>query len=97
MRVLTDIGHPSHVHLFRHAIALLEEHGHSLLVTASEKEKATKLLRSYNIPYVSLGTPERWMAEEGARLAFSAAKQLALAASSGAGAFLSATDGGAVT
>jgi hypothetical protein len=80
MRVLFDIGHPAHVHLFRHAIARLERDGHQVLVTASEKEIATQLLREFGIPYVSLGKPGRGLAEKGARLAFSTLKLLGIAA-----------------
>jgi predicted glycosyltransferase len=80
MRVLFDIGHPAHVHLFKHAIAALREAGHPVLVTASEKEVATLLLRQLGISYRSLGPPGRGMMEKGARLALSAAKLLRIAA-----------------
>ncbi len=55
MRVLFDIGHPGHVHLFRHAIRQLTANGHEVLVTAGEKDVTVRLLREYAIPYVSLG------------------------------------------
>jgi hypothetical protein len=79
MRVLFDIGHPAHVHLFRHAIARLEHDGHSVLITSSEKEIATQLLREFGIPYVSLGKPGAGVAEKGARLALSTLKLLRIA------------------
>ncbi|MBN1152478.1 MAG: DUF354 domain-containing protein [Dehalococcoidia bacterium] len=79
MRVLFDIGHPAHVHLFRHAVSRLEHDGHSVMVTASEKEIATLLLREFGIPYVSLGKPGRGLAEKGARLALSTLKLLGVA------------------
>ncbi|MBN1152070.1 MAG: DUF354 domain-containing protein [Dehalococcoidia bacterium] len=79
MRVLFDIGHPAHVHLFRHVIAQLERDGHRMLVTASEKEIATQLLRELGIPYLSLGKPGAGIAEKGARLALSTLKLLGIA------------------
>jgi len=79
MRVLFDIGHPAHVHLFKHVIAALRRKGHSVLVTASEKEVATLLLRRLAIPYVSLGTPGRGMVSKGARFAGATLRLLALA------------------
>lgn len=80
MRVLFDIGHPAHVHLFRHGVASLERDGHRVLVTASEKEIATQLLREFGIPYVSLGRPGSSVAEKGARLALSTLNLLRIAA-----------------
>ncbi len=80
MRVLFDIGHPAHVHLFRHAIARLRDGGHPVVVTAGEKEIATQLLREYGIPYVSLGKPGAGLAEKGARLALSSLKLFGIAA-----------------
>ncbi len=79
MKVLVDIGHPAHVHLFKHAIAALESAGHQVLVTASDKDVTTELLREYGISYVSLGKPGRGMVGKGSRLAFSAARLLSVA------------------
>ncbi len=55
MRVLFDIGHPAHVHLFRHAIGRLANRMHTVLVTASDKDVTTDLLQNYGIPFVLLG------------------------------------------
>lgn len=79
-RVVFDIGHPAHVHLFRHVIARLERDGHQVLVTATEKEIATQLLREFGIPHISLGKPGRGLAEKGARLALATLKLLRIAA-----------------
>lgn len=79
MRVLFDIGHPAHVHLFKHVIAALESAGHRVLVTASDKDVAHQLLREYGIPYVSLGRAGRGMFAKGVGLAFSAARLLRVA------------------
>ena len=55
MRVLFVVGHPAHVHLFRHAISDLNRHGHQVHVAAIEKETTYRLLSEYGISYESLG------------------------------------------
>ena len=52
MRILIDISHPVHVHLFKNFIRELERLGHKFLVSAREREHITHLLKAYNIPYV---------------------------------------------
>ena len=56
MRVLIDILHPAHVHVFRNFIRLMEERGHAILVTARNKDVTLALLDAYGIPFVSLST-----------------------------------------
>lgn len=51
IRVLFDVGHPAHVHLFRHAIEALDRAGHETLVTSREKEVTTELLDAYDIDH----------------------------------------------
>jgi len=36
MKILIDIGHPAHVHLFRNLIKNLEHKGHFVLVTVKD-------------------------------------------------------------
>lgn len=79
MRVLFDIGHPAHVHLFRNAIALLKDRGHDVLVTASEKDVTVRLLQEYGITHVLLGKVGRGVAEKGGRLSVSILRLLAIA------------------
>lgn len=55
MRILVDIGHPAHVHLFKNLIWEMEKRGHQVLVTAREKDVATQLLKAYNIPFIPVG------------------------------------------
>lgn len=55
MRVLVDIGHPAHVHLFKNFIWEMEKKGHVILVTARQKDVATQLLTAYNIPFIPVG------------------------------------------
>ena len=56
MRVLFDVCHPAHVHLFKHAIAELEATGHEVLVTSREKEVTLDLLDAYGIDHEVLST-----------------------------------------
>lgn len=51
MRILVDINHPHHVHLFRNAIAELKRRGHEILVTARAKDITTNLLSKYGLSY----------------------------------------------
>lgn len=55
-RVLFDINHPAQVHLFRHALAELDQRGHETLVTSREKEITTDLLDTYGIEHEPLST-----------------------------------------
>lgn len=52
MRILVDINHPAHVHLFRNAIKEWRDHGHQVLITARDKEVTLELLRRYGLEYV---------------------------------------------
>jgi predicted glycosyltransferase len=54
MRVLIDIGHPAHVHFFRHPIAELRRRGHAILVTSRRKEIATDLLDAFGLEHLTL-------------------------------------------
>lgn len=47
MRLLVDIGHPAHVHLFKNFMWEMERKGHEVLITATEKDIALKLLDNY--------------------------------------------------
>lgn len=55
MRILIDIGHPAHVHLFRNLYKSLIDDGHFVIVTTRDIPIAKKLLFLYDIPFVSLG------------------------------------------
>lgn len=54
MRLLVDVGHPAHVHLFRHLLARVRSENGALLVAARDKDVAIPLLRAYSFPYVTL-------------------------------------------
>ncbi len=52
MKILLDIGHPGHVHLFKNFIKIMETKGHKFLITARSKECTLSLLNAYNIDYI---------------------------------------------
>lgn len=55
MRILIDIGHPAHIHLYRHFIKKMEERGHMFWVTVKNVADSKKLLERYGIPFVEIG------------------------------------------
>lgn len=55
MRILIDIGHAAHVHLFKNVIRDLRLNGHNIYVTVRQIPLAIKLLDIYKIPYYVLG------------------------------------------
>lgn len=55
MRILIDIGHPGHVHLFRNAAQILHSKGHEILFTLREKEKEIELIKAGGFKYKSFG------------------------------------------
>ncbi|WP_440771931.1 DUF354 domain-containing protein [Natronorubrum sp. DTA28] len=72
MKVLFDVSHPAHVHLFKHAIRALEEDGHEVLVLSREKDVTIQLLDGDGIdhlPISRIGTRKlsllsEWLARE---------------------------------
>lgn len=61
-RILVDIGHPGHVHFYKHAIRRLRDEGHDVLIAARDKDVAIRLLDHYGFPYrtVSAVGSGRW-------------------------------------
>lgn len=55
MRILVDIGHPAHVHLYKNFINEMSSKGHLVLVSVKQIPAAISLLESLSIPYLSLG------------------------------------------
>lgn len=55
MRILIDIGHPAHVHLFKHFAWDMQRRGHELLFTCREKEFEVHLINLYGFKYKSFG------------------------------------------
>lgn len=55
MKILIDIGHPAHVHLFKNLAWKMIKNGHDLLFTCRDKEYEIFLLKKYNFNFVSFG------------------------------------------
>lgn len=55
MRVIVDIGHPGHVHLYKHLIKKFIKDGHFVLVTTKNIPVAIELLNKYKIKHINLG------------------------------------------
>ncbi|MEA3495878.1 MAG: DUF354 domain-containing protein [Bacteroidota bacterium] len=55
MKFLIDIGHPAHVHLFKHFSWEMEKRGHSIFFTTREKECTIELLEHYGFHYYNFG------------------------------------------
>lgn len=54
MRVLFQLGHPAHYHLFKNAIADLQHDGHQVFVLIRKKDILEDLLRQSSMPYVNI-------------------------------------------
>src|SRR3989338_4319073 len=52
--VLIDILHPAHVHFFKNIIWQLEKEGHTVLITARDKEITIQLLKEYGFKFKKL-------------------------------------------
>jgi predicted glycosyltransferase len=55
MRILIDIGHPGHVHLFKNLITNLKLKRNDFLITARDKEVSLSLLKSLDLKYYNRG------------------------------------------
>jgi predicted glycosyltransferase len=52
VKVIIDIGHPAHVHFFKHFIWEMKKRGHEILITASKKEITLDLLEKLGFDYI---------------------------------------------
>ena len=55
MKILVDIGHPAHVHLFKNVAKEMTRKGHEFLFTCREKEFEIELLESNRLFYKTFG------------------------------------------
>ena len=55
MRILIDIGHPAHVHLFKNFAWIMQERGNKIFFTTREKEFEIDLLAKYGFEFTSFG------------------------------------------
>jgi len=51
MRILVDLGHPGHVHFYKHAIRHWQKHGDTVLLTGRQKDVMVDLLKHYNLAH----------------------------------------------
>lgn len=59
MKILVDVLHPAHVHLYRNAMRQLEKRGHEIFCTARAREMVSYLLEKYGFKYKILTFPKR--------------------------------------
>jgi uncharacterized protein len=57
MKILFDIGHPAHVHVFKNAIRDLRLRGHEITIVTKDKEVTIDLLKKFGFDYINLGKP----------------------------------------
>lgn len=55
MKILIDIGHPAHVHMFRCFANEMQNRGHMILFTCRDKEFEVGLLSKYGFQFVNFG------------------------------------------
>ena len=55
MRILIDIGHPAHIHLFKNFAWRMQEKGHQIFFTCRDRECVLDLLRVYGFVYDNFG------------------------------------------
>ena len=54
-RVLVDLNHPAHVHLFKYFITTIDKKNFQVFVTAKNVKSITALLNTSNIAYITTG------------------------------------------
>lgn len=68
MHVLFDLGHPAHVHLFRHTAMKLLKRGDQVTITIRDRGIISKLLEYYGLPYVIASKPRHGILGNGLEL-----------------------------
>ena len=56
MKILVEILHPAHVHVFRNAIQHWRDRGDEVLILSREKDCAIPLLDAYGLPHTSISS-----------------------------------------
>jgi predicted glycosyltransferase len=59
MKIFIDMGHPAHVHVFKHFIWEMKKQGHQIKVTARDKDVTLQLLDAYHISFDCVGTMKK--------------------------------------
>lgn len=62
MKIFIDIGHPAHVHYFKNFIWIMQEKGHSIFISARDKEVTFDLLEYHKFPYYNRGKGRKGLA-----------------------------------
>jgi len=65
MRIVTEVGHPAHVHYWRNLINLMEVEGHEFKLIARNKESTYQLLEAYGFEYTAIGRNRPTMMAKG--------------------------------
>lgn len=55
MNILFDIGHPAHVHLFKHTIRSLQHNGHTVYIICRRQAIVQQLLQQEGFDYIVIG------------------------------------------
>lgn len=55
MKIIIDVGHPAHVHMFHYFASEMVKHGHKVLFTCRDKEFEKMLLDYYGFEYINFG------------------------------------------
>jgi len=55
MRIVVDIGHPAHIHFFKNFIKDMEDEGHTVKITSTNKDISLNLLNSLSLDYEYTG------------------------------------------
>jgi uncharacterized protein len=55
LKILIDIGHPAHVHLFKNLAYDMEKNGHEFFFTVREGEHQARMLEEYGFNYTVIG------------------------------------------
>ena len=64
VKILFHVGHPAHVHFFKHAIKKTINLGNEVYVTAVDKEFTKELLDDLKIPYETVGVHKRGLSRK---------------------------------
>jgi len=65
MKILIDMGHSGHVHLYKNVIKGLVENNHKIKITVRDKEVASKLLDSYGFNYEIITVHKEHLVDKG--------------------------------
>ena len=55
MRILIDVGHPAHVHMYHYFTEEMQRRGHEVLFSCRDKEFEIRLLKQFGFKYVNVG------------------------------------------